>query len=675
MSATDQPGDGDGSQPDTGAETPPEQRSGAGGRAETGRDARRGPDAEPAADAPFETVAEALLRSEAELAAQLSRVAAAIPSDPSLPATVHLPSSVQIAEDDSDARITEKLRSHGVRIGRGMISPRVFWPALIVILLVSLFAILAPALAGSVFMAVQNWIVEHLGWYYMIIVAVFIAVAVGIACSRLGRIRLGRDDDVPEFGVLSWFSMLFAAGMGIGLVFYGVGEPLTYATVQPKPGWEGDQAELAGLAMAQTFVHWGLHPWAIYAVIGLAIAYAIHRRGRPVSIRWSLEPLFGERVKGWVGDVIDVLAIFGTVFGVATSLGLGVQQISAGMAEIGIVDRASNTLLVVLILVITLIAMLSVISGIGAGMKWLSNINLSMAGLLLISVLLLGPTLFLLQNLTESIGFYLANALQMTFDVGAYQRSPEATSWFSGWTIFYWGWWISWSPFVGIFIARISRGRTVREFIAGVLLAPTLVGVVWFSVMGGAGIYRQLFGEGDLVENGEVHVESALFKVLGDLPLGTVFSVVGILLVAIFFITSSDSGSLVVDMLASGGHPNPPTWSRVLWSILEGVVAIALLLAGGLQSLQAAALATALPFSVVLLLMSWSTLRALRIDDRVLERAERIARLDRVTEHISNELAGTITDIPELESWVDDRIDYRISRTRGAFGRKPTEKR
>ena len=593
---------------------------------------------------------------------------AAIPAEPGLPSTVHLPRSVHIAEDDTDEQITEKLRRHGVRLGRGMIAPRVFWPALITILLVSAFAILAPAVAETAFTSVQNWIVQHLGWYYMIIVAVFIAVAAGIAFSRLGRITLGRDEDVPEFGVLSWFSMLFAAGMGIGLVFYGVGEPLTYATVQPKPGWDGDQAELAGLAMAQTFVHWGLHPWAIYAVIGLSVAYSIHRRGRPVSIRWALEPLFGERVKGWVGDVIDVLAIFGTVFGVATSLGLGVQQISAGMVEIGIVGTVDHTLLVVLILVITLIAMFSVISGIGAGMKWLSNINLSMAGALLISVLLLGPTLFLFQNFTESLGYYLANLMQMTFDVGAFQRG-EATGWFADWTIFYWGWWISWSPFVGIFIARISRGRTVREFIAGVMLVPTIVGFIWFSVMGGAGLYRQLFGEGDLVENGAVSVESALFKVLGDLPLGTVFSVLGIVLIAIFFITSSDSGSLVVDMLASGGHPNPPTWSRVLWSVLEGLVAIALLLAGGLQSQQAAALATALPFSVVLLLMSWSTLRALRIDDKVLERARRIERLELVTEHITNELTGSITDNPELESWVDDRIDYRISRSRGSLRR------
>ncbi|GAB2568205.1 BCCT family transporter [Leucobacter ruminantium] len=592
-----------------------------------------------------------------------------LPDYSSLPESVHLPRAVQIEEQDTDDQITAKLRRHGVRIGRGMISPRVFWPALIVILLVVAFAILLPDAAGSVFTSIQTWIVGHLGWYYMLIVGAFIMVAAGIAFSRLGRIRLGRDEDRPEFGVLSWFAMLFAAGMGIGLVFYGVGEPLTYATVQPKPGWEGDQAELAGLAMAQTFVHWGLHPWAIYAIIGLSIAYAIHRRGRPVSIRWALEPLFGERVKGWVGDVIDVLAIFGTVFGVATSLGLGVQQISAGMAEIGIVDRPSNTLLVVLIIVITLIAMLSVVSGIGAGMKWLSNINLSMAAALLISVLLLGPTLFLLRNLTESIGFYLANVLQMTFDIGAYRRG-EATSWFSDWTIFYWGWWISWSPFVGIFIARISRGRTVREFIAGVMLVPTLVGFLWFSVMGGAGLYRQIFGEGDLVQNGAVSVEHALFQVLGDLPFGTVFSVLGILLVAIFFITSSDSGSLVVDMLASGGHPNPPVWSRVLWALLEGAVAIALLLAGGLQSLQAAALATALPFSIVLLLMSWSTLRALRIDDKVLERAEMEARLERVTQHVTAEWASSFGTHPEIETYVDDRIDYRISRTRGAFERR-----
>ncbi|WP_449279162.1 BCCT family transporter [Leucobacter sp. GX0328] len=597
----------------------------------------------------------------------------AFPDHPDLPETVHLHEAVQIADDDSDERISAKLRTHGVHIGRGMISPRVFWPALIVIVALVAFAILLPNSAERTFSAVQGWIVTNLGWYYMLAVALFIGIAAFIGFSRLGRIRLGRDDDTPEFGLLSWFSMLFAAGMGIGLVFYGVGEPLTYATVSPKPGWSGDQAEISGLAMAQTFVHWGIHPWSIYAVIGLAIAYAIHRRGRPVSIRWALEPLFGERVKGWTGDIIDILAVLGTMFGVATSLGLGVQQISAGMAEIGIVDRVDNTILVVLIIIVSLLAMLSVISGIGAGMKWLSNINLSLAGLLLVSLLLLGPTLFLVQNFTESIGVYLANFMGMTFDVGAFQRG-EATSWFESWTIFYWGWWISWSPFVGIFIARISRGRTIRQFIAGVMLVPTLVGMLWFSVLGGTGIFRQFFGEGDLVTDGEVNVDSVLFKILGDLPFGTIFSVIGILLVAIFFITSSDSGSLVVDMLASGGHPNPPTWSRVLWSLLEGAVAIALLLAGGLKSLQAAALATALPFSVILILMGVATIKALRIDDQVLERFERRQRLERVTEHITSHWANTLGDLPEVESYVDDRIDYRISRSRGLFANRSASK-
>ena len=624
-----------------------------------------GPDPVADADAPADSPAPATDAVEAAHAATTASLLLE-PGEQDLPDTVHLHAAVQITDEDSDERITAKLRAHGVRIGRGMISPRVFWPALAIILALVGYAVVLPNSAATTFSSVQGWIVSNLDWYYMLVVAAFIAFAAFIGFSRLGRIRLGRDDDTPEFGLMSWFSMLFAAGMGIGLVFYGVGEPLTYATVDPKPGWSGDQSEIAGLAMAQTFVHWGIHPWAIYAIIGLAIAYAIHRRGRPVSIRWALEPLFGERVKGWTGDIIDILAILGTVFGVATSLGLGVQQISAGMVEIGVVDRADNTLLVILIIAVTFVAIMSVVSGIGAGMKWLSNINLSLAGALLISMLILGPTLFLLQNLTESVGFYLANFMQMTFDVGAFQRG-EATSWFANWTIFYWGWWISWSPFVGIFIARISRGRTIREFIAGVMLVPTFVGIVWFSVLGGSGLFRQLFGAGDLIEDGSVNVDSVLFRVLGDLPFGTVLSVVGIILVAIFFITSSDSGSLVVDMLASGGHPNPPAWSRVLWAVLSGLVAIALLLAGGLKSLQAAALATALPFSVILLLMAVATLKALRIDDRVLERAERTERIERLTEHVTTQWAGSLADHPEVESYVNDRIDYRISRTRGVF--------
>ncbi|WP_147919681.1 BCCT family transporter [Ruania zhangjianzhongii] len=577
---------------------------------------------------------------------------------------------MQIHDEDSDEAITAKLRHHGVRIGKGLVAPRVFWPALILVIAVVVFALIAPAVTDTVFTGMNNWIVASLGWYYMVAVGVFVVVAIGIGVSRMGKIRLGRDDEKPEFGLMSWFAMLFAAGMGIGLVFYSVGEPLGYITTDIKPGWEGSEADIAGLAMAQTFIHWGLHPWAIYAIIGLGLAYAIHRRGRPVSIRWALEPLLGDRVKGWMGDLIDVLAVVGTLFGIATSLGLGVQQISSGMAAMGVVEESSNTLLVVLIVVISFLATLSVVSGVGAGIKWLSNINLSLAGLLLISVLLLGPTIFLLQNLVESLGVYLANLMSMTFDVGAYQRGEGAAGWFSKWTIFYWGWWISWSPFVGVFIARISRGRTIRQFIAGVLLVPTIVGFVWFSVLGGAGLFLQMFTgtdltEGNLNEDGFLVAESVLFDVLGSLPLGTVFSVIAIFLVAIFFITSSDSGSLVVDMLASGGHPNPPTWSRVLFALLEGAIAIALLLTpGGLGSLQAAALATALPFSVILLLMCWANIRALQVDHRVRERDEMLARLDRVTDHVTEEVTADFSRYPKLETFVDDRIDYRISRTR-----------
>ncbi|MGO1182337.1 BCCT family transporter [Micrococcaceae sp. AOP34-BR2-30] len=577
-----------------------------------------------------------------------------------------LPEHLHIEEDDTDEQITEKLRRQGVKLGKGNITPRVFWPAMISVLAIALAGMFLPEATDNVLQGIQGWIVEHLGWYYVLAIAFFIGFSLFICFSKYGKIRLGRDDDRPEFSVLTWFCMLFAAGMGIGLVFYGVGEPLTYATIDPKPGWEGDEADLAKLAMAQTFVHWGLHPWAIYAVIGLAVAYTIHRRGRPVSIRWVFEPLLGDKVKGWAGDVIDVLAIFGTIFGVATSLGLGVQQIGSGLTSIGIVDEADNLLLVILIVVITFVATVSVVSGVGRGMKWLSNINLSMAGILLISVLMLGPTLFLFQNLVESLGAYLANFMDMTFDVAAY-TGEEGNTWASSWTLFYWGWWISWAPFVGIFIARISRGRTVREFLTGVMLVPSIVGFIWFAVLGGTGIHRQLYGDGDLVpeDPADFAADMSLFDVLGGLPLGTIFSFLAIILVAIFFITSSDSGSLVIDMLASGGHPNPPTWSRILFSALEGALAIGLLLAGGLQALQAASLATALPFSVILLLMCWATLRNLRADQ---ERREEQVLQDRYRK-LSRMLKKDFG--VHFGPQVDERIDYRLTRSKGAFDRKP----
>ncbi len=583
-----------------------------------------------------------------------------------LPRTVHLPKSEQIDTGDSDEEITEKLRRQGSRIGRGTIAPAVFWPSMIVIVLVAVLSIAFPESAATAMEGSQNWIVANLGWFYMLAIGLFVAFAIVVALSSWGSIRLGRDDDEPEFGLLSWFAMLFSAGMGVGLVFYGVAEPLGYTTGAAKPGWTGEGVELSGVAMAQTFLHWGLHPWAAYAVIGLALAYAIHRRGRPVSIRWALEPVFGERVKGWLGDVIDILAIFGTVFGIATSLGLGAQQIGAGMQVIGVVDEASTNFLVVLIVVITFIATLSVISGVGVGIKWLSNGNLSLAALLAITALVFGPTVFLAQNFVQSLGIYLTDVFHLTLDVGAYTRSEEAQSWFAGNTLFYWGWWIAWAPFVGVFIARISKGRTVREFVAGVLLVPTLAGMIWFSIWGGNGLFRQWFGSGDL---GDITAEESMFRIFEQFPATQLLSVLGIIMVAIFFITSSDSGSLVVDMLASGGHPNPPIWSRVLWALLEGLLAAALLLSGGLTSLQAGSLMTALPFSIILLLMCVALVKALSLDRAVLREYDRLRRLHDVTEHITGEISGNHPSTEEVTTLVDDRIDYRMSRTRGGFGR------
>ncbi len=569
----------------------------------------------------------------------------------------------RIDEAAEPADVEEQLRSHGVRIGKGGITPAVFWPAFLIIAGVMIIAILFPSGTGEVLNTLQTGITEGLGWYYMIVVAAFIVFAVWMGLSRFGNIKLSRDDELPEFGVWSWFAMLFAAGMGIGLVFYGLSEPLTFATSDPKPGTEGSAEEVAQLGMAQAFVHWGLHPWGVYAVIGLALAYAIHRRGRPVSIRWALEPLFGDRVKGWVGDLIDVLAIIGTVFGVATSLGLGVQQIAAGLSVTGVLGETNSIILVVLIVIITLLAIVSVVSGLGRGIKWLSNINLSLMGVLLISVLVLGPTLFLLRDFVQSLGVYLANVLNMTFDAAAY-TGDAGQEWMANWTIFYWGWWMAWAPFVGVFIARISRGRTIRQFIAGVLLVPTLLGFLWLAALGGTGIYQQVYGQGGLVDPEEgVIAEEALFLGLERLPLGAVLSVIAIVLVAIFFITSSDSGSLVVDMLASGGHPDPPTWSRVLWASLEGLIAIGLLLAGSTSALQAGSIATALPFSIVLILMCFATYRALNAEHRQLLDTERRIR--------RRELAGELShDFDEhFGEQVDDRIDYALTRTTGIWNR------
>jgi len=555
-------------------------------------------------------------------------------------------------------------------------APRVFFPALGIIVAVVIVAISFPVRTGQTLATMQAWVVESLSPFYIVLVAAFVVFSIWMGVSRFGDIRLGKDDDKPEFGLLSWFSMLFAAGMGIGLVFWGMSEPLTFFT-SPKPGVSGNAQELASAAMSQTFLHWGFHAWAIYAVVGLALAYSIHRKGHPVSIRWALEPLLGDRVRGRLGDAIDVIAIVGTLFGVATSLGLGVKQIAAGLSQLGIVGEVNNTLLVVLIIVITAIATVSVVSGVGKGIKWLSNINLGMAGLLLLAVLLLGPTLYLLRVLVESIGGYFQNVVGLTFDAGAY-TGQAGIDWQGAWTVFYWGWWISWAPFVGVFIARISRGRTVREFVAGVLLVPTLVTFVWFAVMGGSVIKQAMDGAGDALFDPKVGIvpENVLFNFLSGLPFGGVLSVIAVIVIAIFFITSADSGSLVIDMLASGGDTNPPKWSRVLWAALGGIVAIALLLAGGLAALQTGAILTAIPVGIVMIGICIATYRAFRAEHDLLVSAERRQRREELARRIGKAVTEQLEE--NFDDHFGDQVDAHVEaalmeegvrRRRGIFGR------
>jgi len=512
----------------------------------------------------------------------------------------------------------------------------VFWPAAVIVIVFVAFTLIAPGLAEEMFGVVQTTIVNAFNWYYVLIAVVFVAFSLFLGFSRFGDIKLGKDDDEPEFSLLSWFSLLFAAGMGIGLVFYGVSEPLNHF-VEPRPGVEGTPQQLAQAALGQTYLHWGVHAWSIYVVIGLALAYAIHRRRRPISIRWTLEPLLGKRVEGGWGHAIDVIALVGTLFGVATSLGLGVLQISAGLDVAGIAEPDATTQ-VIIILVISVFVLASVLSGLTKGMKWLSNINLIMAGILVVYLLAVGPTEFLLRDFVQSIGYYVQNFVGLSFNVSAFQ-GVAGEEWQAEWTSFYWGWWISWAPFVGIFIARISKGRTVREFVAGVILVPTLLGILWFAVLGGSALAMELADPGRLLNaEGGVDLQGALFEMLQHVPGTGIVSVGVLLLITIFFVTSADSGALVMGMIATGGQQNPKRWIRTFFVAVTAALAIALLLAGGLTALQTAAITIALPFSIVMLLICWSTVVAFTRERRAYARAQRAQLIDKIGDYYGLEV-------------------------------------
>ncbi|HZH57584.1 MAG TPA: choline BCCT transporter BetT [Burkholderiaceae bacterium] len=491
---------------------------------------------------------------------------------------------------------------------RILINKPVFFTSGAFILGLVAFAAIAPNALQRLFSAVQAWIFSNASWFYMLAVAVILLATVYAAMSRYGEIKLGPDHSEPDFRDITWYSMLFAAGMGIGLMFFGVAEPVMHF-LEPPVG-EGGTVQAARQAMGITFFHWGLHAWAVYAMVALILAYFAFRHGLPLTLRSALYPMLGERIYGPIGHAVDIFAIIGTVFGVATSLGLGVAQINTGLNYLFDLPVGVNTQ-IALIVVACGLATLSAASGLDRGIKTLSELNMALAVLLMLFVLFAGPTIFLMQTLVENTGYYLSGIVQRTFNLYAYQPSD----WIGGWTVFYWGWWISWSPFVGVFIARISRGRTIRQFVGGVLLVPTGFTFMWMTVFGDTAIHF-IMSEGmtSLGETVQADTTVALFVFLEQLSWPVVTCTIAIAMVVVFFVTSADSGALVVDQLAAGGAVNAPVWQRIFWSVLMGAVAIVLLLADGLTALQTATIATALPFSLILLVAMWGLFQALRLD-------------------------------------------------------------
>ena len=488
------------------------------------------------------------------------------------------------------------------------LNKKVFVSASSIIIALLLYTATLPEQAQGFFSVVQASIIENGSWFYVLTVAFIFFFVVFLGVSRYGEIRLGPDHSTPDYSLASWISMLFAAGMGIGLMFFGVAEPLMHY-LSPPTAETGTVAAVQE-AMKMTFFHWGLHAWAIYAIVALVLAYFSYRHNLPLTLRSALYPLIGDRIYQWPGHMVDVFAVVSTVFGVATSLGLGASQVNAGFGYLFDID-VSTTNQIIIMCVITSLAVISVATGLDKGIKILSETNMVLAVILLLLIFVLGPTIFLLQAYLQNIGDYLADIVHNTFNLFAYKK----TDWIGGWTIFYWGWWLAWAPFVGLFIARISRGRTIREFIIGVMLIPTVFTLLWMTIFGNSAIdlvhNQGVVALGDMVSKDS---SVALFVFLENFPLSSVLSFFSVLMIVIFFVTSCDSGAMVVDMLCSHGRNDTPLWQRVYWAVGIGVVAAVLLLVGGLSALQTMTIASALPFTLVLLLAIAGLIKALRVE-------------------------------------------------------------
>jgi choline/carnitine/betaine transport len=476
---------------------------------------------------------------------------------------------------------------------------------------------------ASVSGGAQGWVIENTGWLFVIAASFFVIFVIWLAASRYGRIKLGADDEKPQFKTVSWIAMMFSAGMGIGLMFFGAAEPLSFFVTPPPGTSQPESAEAIRTAMATAMFHWGLHPWAIYAVAGIAIGYGTFRKGRKQLFSSIFQPLLGKRTEGWAGRVIDMLAIFATLFGSAASLGIGATQIGAGLEFNGWVDEATAPLLIGIIVVLTIAFIFSAVSGIARGIQWLSNINMVLAVVLAVFVFVVGPTLLILNLIPATLGAYLGDMTEMASRTAAV-GGDEMSAWLASWTVFYWAWWISWTPFVGMFIARISRGRTIREFVVGVLAAPTLVALIWFSIFGGSAMHEQQVS-GDMTVDGAVVSDSTLFQLLDHYPLAAISTVLVMVLVGIFFVSGADSASIVMATLSQRGALHPSRTVVIFWGVVMGAVAAIMLALGGggteaLTGLQNLTVVASLPFVIVMLVICYALWKELRTDPLIVRR-------------------------------------------------------
>ena len=494
----------------------------------------------------------------------------------------------------------------------------VFPVTAVLIILFVVGTLIFPSASKELLEGAKNSAINGFDWFFLLSANVFVVFSLALIFLPVGKIRIGGMDAKPDFSTISWFAMLFAAGMGIGLMFWAVAEPVAYYTdwYGTPLGVEANTEAGAKLAMGGTMYHWGLHPWAIYAVVALSLSFFSYNKGLPLTIRSAFFPILGDRIWGWPGHIIDILAVLATIFGLATSLGFGAQQAASGLAYLVPAIEGGMNVQMAIIVGVTLLALMSVLRGLEGGVKVLSNLNMIIAGLLLFFVIFAGPTIVIFQTMWDTTSSYVGNMVALSNPFG---REDEV--WFHGWTVFYWAWWISWSPFVGMFIARVSRGRTVREFITAVLLIPTLITIVWMSTFGGSALDQIQNDVGLLASEGLTDVSLAMFQMLENIPLATISSFLAIILVLVFFVTSSDSGSLVVDSITAGGKVDAPTAQRVFWVVMEGAIAAALIFGGGgdaLGALQAGAVSAGLPFTFVLLVMCFSLYKGLNHERRLL---------------------------------------------------------